>query len=199
MGDPHGNVVRHHGEVVDGGAVAPEDHEVVEVVPLEADPPMDRVVPGEFSVGHADTHGGFLAGGEAAGGLVGRDGAAAAVVTEAGLLGGGSCPLGVEFRPGAEAVVGLARVQQLPDVGLVLFEVCALEEGALVPGDAEPGEAVEDHLGVGVGAPLPVGILDPQHHRAAGLPGVQPVEERGAGAANVEIPGRGWGEADAGH
>ena len=77
--------------------------------------------------------------------------------------------------------------------------VRALEEGALVPGDPEPGESVEDHAGVLVGAPFPVGILDPEQEPAAGVPREEPVEQGGARPADVKVPGRGGSEADAGH
>ena len=49
-----------------------------------------------------------------------------------------------------------------------------------------------------LGAPLLVGVLDPQDEGAAGVPGEQPVEQRRAGAADVEVAGGGGGEADAG-
>ena len=48
---------------------------------------------------------------------------------------------------------------------------------------------------------LAVGVLDPQQHLAAAAARVEPVEQRGAGAADVEEAGRGGGEAgdDLGH
>ena len=62
-----------------------------------------------------------------------------------------------------------------------------------MPSQLEP---VEDDLGVRVGAALLVGVLDAEHEGAAGLPGEEPVEERGAGAADVEVAGGGGGEAN---
>src|SRR5574337_423396 len=111
-----------------------------------------------------------------------------------------SIPLGSlceKENPGAEAAVGLALGQETPGVGLVPGEFGALEERALVPGDAEPGEPVEDHLGVGVGGALLVCVLDAEHEGAAGLPGVEPVEEGGAGTADMEIAGGAGSEPDA--
>ena len=46
-------------------------------------------------------------------------------------------------------------------------------------------------------APLPVGVLDAQDVGAAGMAGKEPVEQGSAGAADVEVSGRGRGEADA--
>ena len=53
--DPHLDVVAHDGEVVDGGAVTPEDDEVVEVASLETDPAVDRVLPGDLVVLQQET------------------------------------------------------------------------------------------------------------------------------------------------
>ena len=44
-----------------------------------------------------------------------------------------------------------------------------------------------------------VGVLDAQHERAAVPAGEQPVEERRAGAADVQVAGGRWREADANH
>src|SRR3712207_6918846 len=50
-----------------------------------------------------------------------------------------------------------------------------------------------DHL---PGRALGVGILDTEDERAAETTGQQPVEEGGAGAADVKVAGWGGGEAD---
>src|SRR5207245_10685985 len=72
----------------------------------------------------------------------------------------------------------------------------ALEVRPLVGTDPQPGEAVEDHPGVLLGAALLVGVLDPQNEAAGGGPGKEPVEERGAGSADMEVAGGRWGEAN---
>src|SRR6266571_3757950 len=74
----------------------------------------------------------------------------------------------------------------------------SLKHERLVPIEAEPSEAVEDHFGVLLGGALPVGVFDAQQELAARVAGVQPVEEGGAGAADVEVAGGRRGEADAG-
>src|SRR6266702_7548995 len=73
----------------------------------------------------------------------------------------------------------------------------ALEYQLLVAVEAQPGEAVEDHLRVLVGRASLVGVLDAQQELAALVAGVQPVEEGRAGASDVEVTRRGRGEADA--
>ena len=48
------------------------------------------------------------------------------------------------------------------------------------------------------GGALLVGVLDAQDERPLRLPRPEPVEEGGADAADVEVAGRGGGEAEAG-
>src|SRR6266851_5436151 len=81
---------------------------------------------------------------------------------------------------------------------LVALHAGALEHELLVPVEAQPGEAVEDHLRMLVGRARLVGVFDAQQELAALVAGVQPVEEGGAGASDVEIARRGRSEADAG-
>ena len=69
--------------------------------------------------------------------------------------------------------------------------------GALVPVEAEPAHALQnavDHL---CGRALEVGVLNAQDERAAVMAGEQPVEQRGAGAADVQIAGGRGRETDA--
>ena len=73
--------------------------------------------------------------------------------------------------------------------------VAALFAG-LVPIQPQPVQPVEDDLdGFGRVARV-VGVLDAQDEFAAGVPGVEPVEERGAGAADVQKAGGRRGETD---
>ena len=57
MGDPHCQVVRDDREVVDGGAIAPQDDEVVKVTSVKADPAVHRVVPGQLFIRHEEADG----------------------------------------------------------------------------------------------------------------------------------------------
>ena len=69
--------------------------------------------------------------------------------------------------------------------------------GPFVPVETKPAQAVQD-AGDHVGRrSLDVGILDAQHEHAAVPAGVEPVEERRARAADVQVAGGGRGEADA--
>ena len=85
----------------------------------------------------------------------------------AGAGGLGLGALGVQLLSGAEAAVGLALGQEPLRVGLVAGPVLSLKQRALVPGDAEPGEPVEDDPGVRLGAALAVGVLDAEDELSA--------------------------------
>ena len=61
-----------------------------------------------------------------------------------------------------------------------------------MPSQVEP---VEDRVDRRLGRALAVGVLDPQQHLAAASARVEPVEQRGAGAADMEEAGRRGGEA----
>jgi hypothetical protein len=62
--------------------------------------------------------------------------------------------------------------------------------------EAEPGKPVEDRRDRLFGRARPIGVLDAQAEAAAAMPGVEIVEERGAGAADMEEAGRRGGETD---
>src|SRR5881394_3170827 len=53
MRDLHIDVVDHHGKVVERRAIRAEDHEVANILTLEADSRMDRVLPRQLSGGKA--------------------------------------------------------------------------------------------------------------------------------------------------
>ncbi len=81
---------------------------------------------------------------------------------------------------------------------LVALHAGALEHQLFVPVETQPGEPIEDHLRMLVGRASLIGVLDAQQELAALVAGVQPVEEGGAGASDVEVARRGRSEADAG-
>ena len=77
---------------------------------------------------------------------------------------------------------------------MALFEL-RLEIGLAVAADPKPVEAVEDRVDRLLGRAGLVRILDAQQILAAVMAGEQPVEQRGARAADVEIAGRRGREA----
>src|SRR5690606_8637308 len=112
-------------------------------------------------------------------------------------------PLGVELLLRAVAAVRLAggdeALGRLP-VALLTF---TLEVGAelaadlrsLVPVEAEPAQGVEDGPHAVEAGALLVRVLDAQHEGAALAAGPEPVEQRRARAADVQITAGGGGEA----
>src|SRR2546426_3171642 len=70
---------------------------------------------------------------------------------------------------------------------------------ALVRLEAEPLEDVDDRLFALLRAARLVGVLDAEHERAVVLTRPEPVEQRGAGAPDVQVPGGRGREADANH
>ena len=65
----------------------------------------------------------------------------------------------------------------------------------LVPRKAEPGEILLDGGGEGLGRALGIGVVETQQEFAAGLPGMQPVEQGHARVADVQLAGRAGREA----
>ena len=72
-----------------------------------------------------------------------------------------------------------------------------LEDRLAVVVDPEPLERLEDLVDVLLRRALAVGVLDAQDELAAAPAGEQPVEQGGAGAADVEGARRRGSEADA--
>ena len=53
-------------------------------------------------------------------------------------------------------------------------------------------QAVEDRLQRLFDVPLLIGVVDPQDELPAVLPGEEPIEQRGAYPADVQVSGRDW-------
>ncbi len=202
MRDLHQRVVHRVDQGVERGAVGPDDAEVRHVVRGEGQLAAHQVGEGDGLVGHpeADDRGAVLA-------LVRLDlhgGELAAVAVVAGGLAGraGGGAARVELLGAAVAVVGVAAVQQLlgdvlVDVhalGLAVRGVRAADLGALVPGEAEPPQRVEQLVVGLLGVAGRVGVLDAEHERAAVVAGERPVEEGGPHQAHVGVAGRGGTE-----
>ena len=107
----------------------------------------------------------------------------------------------LELLGAGVAAVGGAPGQHLVDHLAVARGARELADRLAVPVEPEPFEAVEDRVDRGLGRALAVGVLDAQEERPAEAPGVEPVEQRRARAADVQESGRGGREAgdDGGH
>ena len=80
-----------------------------------------------------------------------------------------------------------ASREELVDARQVLLELGGLEDRLLLERETQPLEAVEDDLDGLRGGALAVGVLDAQDEAAAMAPGEQPVEQRRACAADMQL------------
>ncbi len=58
-----------------------------------------------------------------------------------------------------------------------------------VPVETQPAQSFEDGLDAGVGVALDIGVVEAQHHGSVVVAGIEPIEDEGAGAADVEKAG----------
>ena len=96
---------------------------------------------------------------------------------------------------GAFVFVGPTVGEQAVDVLVVQVEALALAKWALVKVDAQPLQVVEDGLGRLLGGAFLVGVFKAEDKLAAVVAGEGPVEQGGAGAADVQGAGRAGSEA----
>ena len=94
-----------------------------------------------------------------------------------------------QFVGGHEVPVGTPPGQEVQRHFAVAVGAAELEDRRLVRLQAQPGKAVEDHLHGCVRGPLPVGIFDAQQILSTCPSGVEPVEQGGAGGPDVHGPG----------
>ena len=91
----------------------------------------------------------------------------------------------IDFSRWSEIAICRATREQALSVHLVTGQVGALIDDLLVPVEAKPLQSLEDGAGAFVGAALAIGVLDAKEENATKFPREQPVEEGGAGAADV--------------
>src|SRR3989449_621517 len=183
--DPHRDVVHDDAEVVRGRAVRADEDPVVEPTVVERDRAVDQVVHDRRArVRDPEAE---------------RPGIQAAVaapprVAESLLARLGGPPLALQELGRAVAVVGAARGAQ--SLGVVTVDrkplglAVARRRRPLVPVEAEPLEGLEDRGDVLVGRARTVGVLDPEDEGPAVVARVEPVEQRGARAPDVEVSRR---------
>ena len=196
VGDAHVVVVRHDREHVGGRAVAAEQHHVVELLRGEPHVALHEIRDDGLAVqrraeAHRRIDPGRCVGGAAV--------AAAAVVADRPSGGARRVALFGELRGGAPAAVRFTFRQQT--FGEFPMTLCAagLEQRLAVPVQAQPSQSAEDCLHRACGRAVAVGVLDAQPEPSPGVPRVQPVEQRGAGAADVQESGRRRSEAGDDH
>ena len=82
---------------------------------------------------------------------------------------------------------------------LIIRRQRSADLGAFVPVDPQPVEAVEDRLQRLFNVPLLIGVVDPQDELPSVLPGEEPIEQRSAYPANVQVSGGAGSESGANH
>ena len=195
VGDAHLRVVDHHAEVVGRHAVGLADDEILHLRGGQHDVLVEHLVAeAELARRHRKPHDG-----RPALGLVGGDLLVAQrrPLVEVGPLRPlGLAALGGQLLGRLIRLVGQTLLDQPVDQRIVQLRPLALEHHhGVVVVKAEPREVVQHGRHAGVGAAGEVGVLNPQQEGAAEAPGEQPVEECGAGPADVQIAGGRGGEA----
>jgi hypothetical protein len=99
--------------------------------------------------------------------------------------------------PRTRILVGAARRREAGARRLVLAEPLRLPQ-LPIPVEAEPAQIRLDRLGERFGRALGVGVVETEEERAAELARVEPVDERGAGVAEMEAARGARGEAEDG-
>ena len=195
VGDAHVVIVDHHRQHVGRRAVGAQQDQVVELGVLDRDLALDR-----SSITVSPSRGALRRMTKGAVRPAPRlHVAPRAVDAERPALPGGALALLGELFLGHVAAIGGAAAEQLvgdlgvprPELRLVIF--------VAVPIEAEPAQPVEDRVDRRLGRARLVGVLDPQQVLAAVVAGEQPVEQRGARAADMqEAGGRGREAGDDG-
>ncbi len=192
MGDAHVVIVDHHRVQIGGRAITAQNDHVVQFGIGDAHLALHQIVQHGFAL----TRGAQAKGGsDAGGGLGGITVTPAPVIAGRAMLGDGALAHLGQFLRRAITWVGHAVGQQFPRDFLMARDAGGLIDGRRIGGECQPFQPAEDHLGCLRGGARAVGVLDPQQELAAMVAGEQIVEQRRAGAANVQHAGGRRGEA----
>ena len=211
VGDLHRGVVDDDREVVQRRPVGADDDEVAtEVADIDLDAAADDVVEGDDALADPEAQRPTPALRLARAALLWRQRRAATDVARwllGRLLG---LAVGVELLGRAEARIGEVVGEQPLGRGGIRRQAlhlpirsvrpaCRLagDLRSLVPGQAQPVQPVEDVLLELDRAARDVRVLEAQDERAADVPGVEVVEQRGPRGPDVERAGRARGDPDA--
>ena len=187
--------------------IGAQDDEVLDVGVVEGNRPAHAVVEARLAGGHLEPGRARRARGFERRRFIGRTCKAGAIVHPAATRNLGRLPLLLDRLGRAVAIVGAPLCYQairhraipIEPLGLKVRRVRSADVRSFVPIEPEPAQPVEDAGHHFPRRPAGIGVFDAQHERPAMTPGVEPVEERGAGAADVQVSRGGRGEADAGH
>ena len=192
--NPHVVIVHHNGVQIRGSPVAAQDDHVIHLGVGDADGALHQVLDHCFAFpGRFQPDGGLHANRS----LRRIPVPPTPIVARRPLFLDGLFPHLPQFLGGAVAIVGFAGGQQRVCHLRVTRGAGRLEYRLFVAIQSEPVQAFEDHAGGFVGGAFPVGVLHPQQKRAVVVAAIQEIEQRGAGAADMQQAGGAGGEAGA--
>jgi len=148
---------------------------------------VDEIVPRRLALGHRESNDERHSTRDTARDFIRGEACAPAIVAKRLTARFGRFALLVELGLGTETSICFAGVEQAMDVGAMALEVRALVYDLFVPVQAEPLESLEDRAGARFGAARFIGVFDAKQELAAVMFDEQPVEERSASAADVEV------------
>ncbi len=186
MGDPHVEIVDHHGEHISRRAVRAKENHVVEVLVHEPYVALHDIVHdslaflGRFQADHERRPAWSFRGVAIPPPPVVPHGLALGALPGADFL---------KLGGSGVTAVGLAGREQLISDFAVPRRARKLVHRLAVPVQPQPRHAVQNGGdGLRRGA-LAVGVFDAQQELSAGLLGIEPVEQRRAGSSDVKIAG----------
>ena len=197
VGHAHVVVVHHHRQHVGRGPVGPQQHHVVELRVGHGHRTLDPVVdPGLALQRHLDPDH-RIDTGRCLGGVAVPP---AAVVELLAALGPRGLAHGGQFFRRTVAAIGPAFGQQAMRRLDVALGAPGLVEDLAIMIEFQPVQSLQDGVDGLLGGAFAVGVLDPEMELTAVVPGVEPIEQGGAGAADMQEAGRRGGETgDGGH
>ena len=206
MRHPHQPIVDDDGEVVGGMAVGSQQHLIADDVGVKADLAAHEIGEHDLAVlGRAEADGRRLSGLHAPLRFGRIDLRAAARIFRRQIVRERLFALGFELLGRAEAVIRAPFLEEHARARLIFSEPLgrsirpdrSADLRPLIPVQAEPAQIFENRrVGVGRRA-LDVGVFDAQDERAVLPAREQPVEQRRADVADVQVAGRARGESDA--
>ena len=196
-------VVDRVGQGVQRLAVGPHDDVVRHRTGSERQLAAHQVGERDALLGHPDAQHRLAALGAVGGPLLVGQVPVEAVVAQLGVAPGGAVAR-LDLLGRGERLVGVPGLEQasrhvgvdVHPLGLPVRPVGTADLDALVPVQAEPAQRVQQLLVALLGVPCGVGVLDPEHERAAHVPGVGPVEQGGAHHPDVRHAGGRRAEPD---
>ena len=187
VGDAHVMVVDDDGEHVGRRSVGAQQDEVVELLVGEGHAALDAVLDHRLAVGRSLEADRRLDAGRGLGRVAV---APAPVIARGQVVGALLLAHRGELFLGGVAAIGKAGGDKLFRRLPVAGGAAELRDRLAFPVEAEPGQAVKNGGDRSVGRTLAIRVLDAQQHLAAEAPGIEPVEERSARAADMQEAGR---------